>query len=72
MTDTHATYEAMHREIKAGTNRDLARAVAEEAAKRGVVAPDEIDGFAAEVHKALLQATGETDEPPYNVVQGPW
>ena len=24
MTDTHATYEAMHREIKAGTNRDLA------------------------------------------------
>ncbi len=37
-----------------------------------MAAPDEIDTPTAEVHGALLQATGETDELPYNVVQGPW
>ncbi len=57
---TRATYEAMHREIQDVRIEDLERKWAEEYGS----------DLAHELMLAMLRAAGE--EPPSNVVQGPW
>ncbi len=60
MTDTHATYEAMHREIQDVRIEDLERKWAERYGS----------DVAYELILLGLRCVGE--EPPSNVIQGPW
>ena len=65
---TRATYEAMHRQIKAARWLDFERAMAEEL---GISAAEFHERFLA-VKQRLADHMDETDKLPDNVVQGPW
>ncbi len=65
---TRATYEAMHREIKAVRWLEFEQGMAKEL---GISAAEFHERFLA-VKEEIADLMDETEEPSDNVIQGPW